>query len=94
MSRLFPFSKNYQPILMVISKKSIFLPSISISFERFIPQVNAYQLIKQVNHFFMKKTVMLCVLAVSAAIFMSSCARGITVQEAANGKAKCGRSLR
>ena len=79
---------------MFISKKSIFLPSISISFERFLPKFTLTNLSNQVNHFFMKKAVMICVLAVSAAIFLSSCARGITVSEAANGKAKCGRYLR
>ncbi len=42
----------------------------------------------------MKKTVLFCVIAVSATIFFSSCSKGITVSEAANGKAKCGRYLR
>lgn len=42
----------------------------------------------------MKKTVLFCAIAVAASIFLHSCARGITVSEAANGKAKCGRYIR
>ena len=39
----------------------------------------------------MKKLIVLAVLAV---IVLSSCSRSITPWEAANGKARCGRSLR
>jgi len=41
----------------------------------------------------MKKFAIYLVIAVTVASF-ASCARGITVDEAANGKAKCGRYLR
>jgi hypothetical protein len=32
------------------------------------------------------------VILFSASVLISSCARGITVEQAANGKAKCGRN--
>lgn len=42
----------------------------------------------------MRKTILLCIAVVSAAIYLSACARGISPYEAANGKAKCGRYVR
>jgi hypothetical protein len=42
----------------------------------------------------MRKIVKLSVAIILIAIYCSSCARGISVYEAANGKAKCGRYLR
>lgn len=39
----------------------------------------------------MKKFIVLLFLS---AMFFQSCSRGITVQDAANGKARCGRYLR
>lgn len=41
----------------------------------------------------MKKVMMYLVFAVITLSFIS-CARGITVEDAANGKARCGRGLR
>ena len=41
----------------------------------------------------MKKLIIPAVI-VFAATFLISCARGITVSEAANGKAKCGRYIK
>jgi hypothetical protein len=41
----------------------------------------------------MRKVIMYFMFAVTIISFVS-CARGITVDEAANGKAKCGRYLR
>jgi hypothetical protein len=43
------------------------------------------------QYFLMKK---LIILFVAAIIFLTSCSRGITPFEAANGKAKCGRYLK
>ncbi|HOZ76447.1 MAG TPA: hypothetical protein PLY34_00570 [Ferruginibacter sp.] len=42
----------------------------------------------------MKKPLFSLLFIVAAAIFLSSCSRGITIHEAANGKAKCGRYVR
>jgi hypothetical protein len=42
----------------------------------------------------MKKVILFAVFAGAVLAFMSSCSRGITPDEAANGKAKCGRYLR
>lgn len=39
-------------------------------------------------------TILLLAAAIMIILFASSCSRSITVQEAANGKAKCGRNLR
>lgn len=41
-----------------------------------------------------KRKVLLCAAAMAAITYLSSCARGITPYEAANGKAKCGRYIR
>ena len=41
----------------------------------------------------MKKLILPAVVIVTATLLLS-CARGITINEAANGKAKCGRHLR
>jgi hypothetical protein len=41
----------------------------------------------------MKKT-LFSLLLIAGIIFFSSCSRGITVYEAANGKAKCGRYIK
>lgn len=38
------------------------------------------------------KIFMLSFVIVCAVLFLSSCARGITVEQAANGKARCGRN--
>ncbi|MFT3682790.1 MAG: hypothetical protein QM791_21205 [Ferruginibacter sp.] len=43
----------------------------------------------------MKKTTITTAVIISAVVLiLSSCSRGITVYEAANGKAKCGRYIR
>jgi hypothetical protein len=42
----------------------------------------------------MRRIVMLFALIITVALFCSSCARGISPYDAANGKAKCGRYLR
>lgn len=42
----------------------------------------------------MRKTIGFCIIMIAAAIYLSSCARGISPYEAANGKAKCGRYVR
>ncbi|MEO5944651.1 MAG: hypothetical protein ABIP30_11155 [Ferruginibacter sp.] len=41
-----------------------------------------------------RRIVLLFVVAISVAFFFSSCARGISPYEAANGKAKCGRYIK
>ena len=41
----------------------------------------------------MKKTILPAVIMMAATLFLS-CSRGITTYEAANGKAKCGRSIK
>jgi len=41
-----------------------------------------------------KRKLLLCMAVISAAIYLSACARGISPYEAANGKAKCGRYVR
>lgn len=46
------------------------------------------------NRTVMKKPLFSLLFIVAAAIFLHSCSRGITVYEAANGKAKCGRYVR
>lgn len=38
------------------------------------------------------RRILLSLVIVSAALFFVSCARGITVEQAANGKARCGKS--
>jgi hypothetical protein len=45
------------------------------------------------NHFSLAKTLLYISLIISI-IFITSCARGITPYEAANGKAKCGTYLK
>ena len=42
----------------------------------------------------MRRIVKLSIIAISLSYFFSSCARGISPYEAANGKAKCGRYVR
>lgn len=42
----------------------------------------------------MRKILLLAVVLVSASLIIQSCSRGITVSDAANGRAKCGRHLR
>jgi hypothetical protein len=42
----------------------------------------------------MRKTFLLCMAVITAAVFFISCARGISPYEAANGKAKCGRYIK
>ncbi len=42
----------------------------------------------------MNRTFFSALIIFAAIVLLSSCARGITVSEAANGKAKCGRYLR
>lgn len=42
----------------------------------------------------MRKMLLLAVVLVSAALIFDSCSRGITVSEAANGRARCGKHLR
>lgn len=43
----------------------------------------------------MKKTTITSFVIISAvALLISSCSRGITIYEAANGKAKCGRYIK
>ncbi len=40
------------------------------------------------------RKLLLYALVLSTALYCTSCARGITTYEAANGKAKCGRYIR
>lgn len=40
------------------------------------------------------KKIIVSLFVVTAVIYLSSCARGITTYEAANGKAKCGRYIK
>jgi hypothetical protein len=42
----------------------------------------------------MKKPFFSILFVVAAAMFLNSCSRGITVYEAANGKARCGRYVK
>jgi hypothetical protein len=42
----------------------------------------------------MKKPTFTILSAIAVILFVSSCSRGITTYEAANGKAKCGRYVR
>ncbi|MEN9569278.1 MAG: hypothetical protein RL172_509 [Bacteroidota bacterium] len=42
----------------------------------------------------MKKSQLLFLCAATIVLFITACSRGITMQEAANGKAKCGRYIR
>jgi hypothetical protein len=38
------------------------------------------------------RTLILSLIAVFTIVFLTSCARGITVEQAANGKARCGKN--
>lgn len=40
------------------------------------------------------RRIILSLIVLSAVVFFTSCARGITVEQAANGKARCGNYLR
>ncbi len=40
------------------------------------------------------RRIILSLIVLSAVVFLASCARGITVEQAANGKARCGNYLR
>lgn len=42
----------------------------------------------------MRKILLSCTAVLFTAVFFSSCARGISPYEAANGKAKCGRYIK
>lgn len=46
------------------------------------------------NRTTMKKPLLFTAIILSAILFLSSCSRGITVYDAANGKAKCGRYVK
>jgi hypothetical protein len=49
------------------------------------------QSLKPLKLFSMRKLILLTV-AVVAISFLASCARGITIEQAANGKARCGKN--
>lgn len=55
------------------------------------------QLVSLIRHLkidTMKKTLRQLFIAIALIAFCASCSRGITMFEAANGKAKCGRYIR
>lgn len=73
-----------------IAFKTVYLlPQIVRLFNKFLPSVYCSIL----NPIVMRKRIIPVALFASLLIF-SSCSRGITTYEAANGKAKCGRHLR
>jgi len=46
------------------------------------------------NRTVMKKPILFSIIILSIVLLLGSCSRGITVHEAANGKAKCGRYVK